>query len=81
MMTGMAEVFAFDLSCRQISVPGRSGSMRSSTTRSGGRSRMRASPSVPSKADTVSKPACLSANSSTRTMSFSSSMMRMRCFN
>src|SRR5439155_6865269 len=78
MITGVAAVLAADLSWRQTSVPGRSGNMRSSTTRSGCVSRTRAKACAASPAVMVSKPACLSANSSTWTMSFSSSTMRMR---
>src|SRR4051812_6809345 len=78
MITGIAAVFGFDLSCRQMSVPGIPGSMRSSSTASGAFSRMRANASPESCAATGSNPACRSANSSTWTMSFSSSTMRMR---
>ena len=57
--TGMADVCGACLSRRHTSVPGMSGSIRSSSTRSKRSSRTARSAVSPSGADTTSNPACL----------------------
>src|SRR5919109_478828 len=62
MMTGTCFDRGELFSCRQTSVPGTPGSMRSSSTRSGSRLRTRSSACSPSRAPAVSNPLCRRLN-------------------